>query len=38
MDDRVTCLVMVEDLAGLEHLNDIVEDVDGVYIGPKDLT
>ncbi len=35
----VTCLVMVESSAALDHLEEIVDvdGVDGVYIGPNDL-
>ncbi len=38
-DASVTCLVMVESRAALDHLEEIVavEGVDGVYTGPNDL-
>jgi 4-hydroxy-2-oxoheptanedioate aldolase len=40
VDAQTVCLVMIETAAGLEALDDIleVEDLDGVYIGPADLS
>jgi 4-hydroxy-2-oxoheptanedioate aldolase len=39
MNARVTCLVMVETVAALEHVDEIcaVPGVDGIYVGPTDL-
>lgn len=37
---RVTCLVMIETAEGVAHVEEIlaVDGIDGIYVGPKDLS
>jgi len=40
INSRVTCLVMIETAEGVAHVEEIlsVDGVDGIYVGPKDLS
>lgn len=39
-DEQVLCIVMIETLGGLNHIDQIlaVDGVDGIYVGPADLS
>lgn len=40
INSRVTCLAMIETAEGVAHVDDIlgVDGIDGIYVGPKDLS
>ena len=40
INGRVTCLAMIETAQGVAHVDDIlgVDGIDGIYVGPKDLS
>jgi 2-dehydro-3-deoxyglucarate aldolase len=40
INDRVTCLAMIETAAGVQNVDEIlaVDGIDGIYIGPRDLS